>query len=863
MQNLVKQVIQAGGSITPLIIPSDLTNGTGLMNPSIYVDKGKLILNLRHVNYTLYHCEGEQLFNNRWGPLVYLNPENDIHLRTTNWLCELNDDLTIKSWNKVDTSKLDVEPVWEFIGLEDGRVVRWDDKLYLCGVRRDTKTNGEGRMELSELKKHKEIKRSRIEPPNDPNSYCEKNWMPVIDMPYHFVKWTNPTEVVKVDPETNTSETVLLKEGVGEFQNLRGGSQIIPYGDGRICIIHECDLWKNKLEQKDAKYTHRLVMWDKEWNIKHISEPFSFMGGEIEFCCGLAEYQGNLLISFGFQDNAAYILKMPSTFIESFFKIKLKNTITSKLLNFPSVHCISLADSKDRQNFINQQFEGISVPTIIQAFDGRSVDYKCSDIVSGPFFNNLDSGQIATTISHLKAIKHWYYMTAEPYGFFCEDDITLETVNNWNFTWNDIIKNLPKKWKIIQLSLIKDNPIEDSEMKLHNRNWNNWAAGAYILTRSYAKELLEANNKKDGVYELKSEPNVIPFIENVIYGAINPNKYTLPLFTENTNFESTFYPHFIENKHKKTQKESADFILDWWEKNKDKDQLSILFPKQNKKDYWKVTSYPTLEFTTSIPPKGCVIDCAFCPQRTLLDVYDSDKTMTLENFKKVIDKLPKEIRITFSGFTEPWLNKHTTDMLLYAYEQDHPISAFSTGIGMTLKDVERIKNIPFTQGPNGGFCLHLPDQERIAKHPITPRYIKVLEYFKSIQHEIQGFYVMCMGEVHDDVKHIFPTAHIPEFWSRAGNLLGEAIIKPELQKFQDRFKHMDHGAQEMTCGCVEDLYHNVVLPNGDVSLCCMDYGLKHIIGNIFEQDYDDIIPAPFTTFKLCQTCENGIKPKNN
>jgi FkbM family methyltransferase len=165
-------------------------------------------------------------------------------------------------------------------------------------------------MELSELKKHKEVKRSRIEPPNDPNSYCEKNWMPVIDMPYHFVKWANPTELVKVDPKTNTSETVILKEGVGQHQNLRGGSQIIPYGDDRICIIHEVDLWKNKLEQKDAKYTHRLVMWDKDWNIKHISEPFSFMDGEIEFCCGLAEYKGDLLITFGFQDNAAYILKV-------------------------------------------------------------------------------------------------------------------------------------------------------------------------------------------------------------------------------------------------------------------------------------------------------------------------------------------------------------------------------------------------------------------------------------------------------------------------------------------------------------------------------------------------------------------------
>ena len=310
MDNLVKKVLDSGGSITPLIIPPDLTNGTGLMNPSIYVDKGKLILNLRHVNYTLYHCEGEQLFINRWGPLAYLNPENDIHLRTTNWLCELNDDLTIKSWNKVDTSKLDVEPVWEFIGLEDGRLVKWDNKLYLCGVRRDTKTNGEGRMELSELKKYKEVKRSRIQPPNDPNSYCEKNWMPVIDMPYHFVKWTNPTELVKVNPETNTSETIILKDGVGSHLNLRGGSQIIPYGNDRICIIHEVDLWKNKLEQKDAKYNHRLVIWDKDWNIKHISESFSFMDGEIEFCCGLAEYKGDLLITFGFQDNAAYILKV-------------------------------------------------------------------------------------------------------------------------------------------------------------------------------------------------------------------------------------------------------------------------------------------------------------------------------------------------------------------------------------------------------------------------------------------------------------------------------------------------------------------------------------------------------------------------
>ena len=186
--NLVKQVIDNGGSITPLIIPSSETNGTGLMNPSIYNDNGNLLLNLRHVQYTLYHTRGK--FENRYGPLVYLNPENDIKLRTNNFFCNLNDNLVINTYSKIDTSEHDIPPVWEFIGLEDARIVRWDDKLYLCGVRRDVKDNGEGRMELSELSINntsvKEISRFRIPVPFDNNSYCEKNWMPILDMPYHL-----------------------------------------------------------------------------------------------------------------------------------------------------------------------------------------------------------------------------------------------------------------------------------------------------------------------------------------------------------------------------------------------------------------------------------------------------------------------------------------------------------------------------------------------------------------------------------------------------------------------------------------------------------------------------------------------------
>jgi hypothetical protein len=112
----------------------------------------------------------------------------------------------------------------------------------------------------------------------------------------------------------------ILKPGTGEHQDMRGSSQVIPYKGKRICIIHEVDLFKNKLGQKDGKYTHRFVIWDMDWNIEHISEPFSFMDGEVEFCCGLTEFKDDLLVTFGFQDNAAYILRMPQAFFDTYIE---------------------------------------------------------------------------------------------------------------------------------------------------------------------------------------------------------------------------------------------------------------------------------------------------------------------------------------------------------------------------------------------------------------------------------------------------------------------------------------------------------------------------------------------------------------
>lgn len=324
--NLVEKAVANGGKLAPIVIPKGLTSGTGLMNPSVFIDNdGDILVNLRHVNYTLYHAENKQRFPSRFGPLSYLHPEKDQRLVTENYLCRLDADLVMTDYARVEMQTLH-EPIWEFVGLEDARLVQWNGEYFLIGVRRDTTTNGQGRMEYSQIDLNKtdwtvrEIHRKRIDAPGANDSYCEKNWGPVLDRPYTFVKWTMPTEVVYCSPFGDTTEQLFVRQTPLAPADQRGGSQIIKWGSMYICITHEVNLFKNYLEQKDAIYRHRLVMWDSQFNFAGMSKPFSFLDARVEFAVGAAKHGDNLLISFGFQDNAAFVLSVPKLLVEDLIK---------------------------------------------------------------------------------------------------------------------------------------------------------------------------------------------------------------------------------------------------------------------------------------------------------------------------------------------------------------------------------------------------------------------------------------------------------------------------------------------------------------------------------------------------------------
>ncbi len=328
IRNLAEEILEYGGDISPILINSRDADGWSQTNPSVIVLNDEILVNLRCVEYSLIHSDKGQKFWSRWGPLTYSHSENLMALRTFNVLCKLNPEtLLVEKFARIDTSKLDTPPIWTFHGLEDCRLAKWDGRLYGIGVRRDVNDNGEGRMQYQEIYYDFEnepyaieVSRNRIEPPFNAQTYCEKNWMPILDKPHHFVKWTNPTEIVKADLNTNKSEQIHLGEKIIPIGNdLRGGSQVIRWRDGWLTITHEYTpvYHNNELGYKDAFYFSRFIHWDSDWNIVATSKDFSFLDGRIEFVAGMDHLNDEfVVITFGFCDCSAYIVKMPKSLIE-------------------------------------------------------------------------------------------------------------------------------------------------------------------------------------------------------------------------------------------------------------------------------------------------------------------------------------------------------------------------------------------------------------------------------------------------------------------------------------------------------------------------------------------------------------------
>ena len=128
--------------------------------------------------------------------------------------------------------------------------------------------------------------------------------------------------------------------------------------------------------------------------------------------------------------------------------------------------------------------------------------------------------------------------------------------------------------------------------------------------------------------------------------------------------------------------------------------------------------YGTLEITTHI---GCPMNCLDCPQEILRSRYQGKRDLDLEDFKKIIDKVPTLVRIDFSGMCEPFANKRCAEMILYAYQRGHRLALYTTLQGAKMSDYEALKDVRYEV-----VTIHLPDRDGRGHFNITDEYLEVL-----------------------------------------------------------------------------------------------------------------------------------------
>ena len=260
----------------------------------------------------------------------------------------------------------------------------------------------------------------------------------------------------------------------------------------------------------------------------------------------------------------------------------------------------------------------------------------------------------------------------------------------------------------------------------------------------------------------------------------------------------------------------------------------------------------SIEITTQV---GCPVNCSYCPQKVMINAYakrSRTRQMSLETFITCLNKLPEHMNIHFTGMCEPWINPHCTRMVLHALAEGHAVGISTTLQGMELADLDLLKPHAYRF-----FAIHLPTEKHTEAIRIDKHYRTLLSAFIN-SGMAATFHVQGSGP-HPDLRDILAGREVIVFnpHSRAGNVEIRGRRKPSGLRGR--------------IGCSRGLKQNVLMPNGDVLLCCMDYGMRHVLGNLVEADLAALYQS--RTFRevqagllddkmaiLCRKCEQYAFP---
>ena len=230
-----------------------------------------------------------------------------------------------------------------------------------------------------------------------------------------------------------------------------------------------------------------------------------------------------------------------------------KNKSSFKLKGLPPVYVINLDGQPERWDVMEESLKywGVENYTRISAYDGREDDL--GDIIKGRYPDQMSSGEVGCTTSHLKAIKE-FLKTDAPCALIIEDDCDISTASYWPFIWKDFYSKIPYDYDVIQLAVI--NPMS-VYLQLHRRFVNDFSTAAYMITRHHAQKLVNLHCRGDK-YKLDNGSKPRAVADDLIYNS--GNTFTIPLFLYRIELGSSIHKEHVDAFHKT----SHDAIWNFW-----------------------------------------------------------------------------------------------------------------------------------------------------------------------------------------------------------------------------------------------------------------------------------------------------------
>ena len=233
-----------------------------------------------------------------------------------------------------------------------------------------------------------------------------------------------------------------------------------------------------------------------------------------------------------------------------------KNKALFKLKNIGPIYYLNIDGQPERKEYMENQFKywGVENYTRISAYDGRDDDL--SDIIKGRYPEDMTSGEIGCTTSHLKAIKHWLDTSDSPYAIIMEDDCDISTVFHWGFTWKDFYAKIPYDWDVVQLAIICTGALH---VRIHKRFVNDFSTACYMITRHHAEKLMKYHVRGEK-YKIDNGVKPRAVADDLIYNS--GNTYSVPVFLYKLALGSSIHPEHIDMIHKA----SYNGLYDFWKK---------------------------------------------------------------------------------------------------------------------------------------------------------------------------------------------------------------------------------------------------------------------------------------------------------